>query len=157
MTISTKLRDYLDEHHCRYDLVHHARSRSSMETARTAHVSADCLAKSVVVEDEQGYLMTVLPATRRVDLQALGDLTGRRLRLAHESELAPLFTDCDPGAVPAVGSAYGLQAIVDESIAGLPDVWFEAGDHEDLVHMQGEQFRELTATARRGMFTRPIL
>jgi Ala-tRNA(Pro) deacylase len=157
MTIPTRLQHYLDDHHCHYQVVHHPRSRSSMETARTAHVSADCLAKSVVLEDDDGYLMTVLPATRRVDLQALYDLTGRRLRLAREDELQPLFADCDPGAVPAVAGAYGMEAIIDESIAEAPEVWFEAGDHRDVIHMDGGEFRALMPGARRGTFTRPML
>lgn len=43
----------------------------------------------------------------------------------------------------------------DESLLRMPDVYFEGGDHEDLVHVQGEAFRELMRRARHGKIGRP--
>lgn len=68
--------------------------------------------------------------------------------LAVEKELVELFRDCDPGAIPAIGAAYRIDTIVDESLLQQPDVYFEAGDHEALVHVKGPAFGAMM-TARR--------
>jgi Ala-tRNA(Pro) deacylase len=70
-------------------------------------------------------------------------------------QVETLFLDCEPGAVPALGRAYGLNVVVDDSLAQEPDVYFEAGDHASLVHISGPSFQKLMADARHGRFTRP--
>ena len=66
--------------------------------------------------------------------------------LALEEEIAPLFPDCQPGAVPPVGGAYGLCAVIDDSLENQPEVYFEAGDHQTLVHLTHDGFHRLMRT-----------
>ena len=126
-----------------------------METAEQAHVSGDALAKGVVVKSAEGeYLLLVLPADYQVRIDAMEKLLGRRLSLADETELAELFPDCEAGAVPPLGEAYGLKTIwdPDTGLGKLDKVFFEAGDHENLVQVSGRRFHELLAHAERGHF-----
>jgi Ala-tRNA(Pro) deacylase len=60
---------------------------------------------------------------------------GENFALASENELEQLFEDCVAGAVPPVGEAYGLDAVVEPSISGQRDLYFEGGDHATLVHV----------------------
>lgn len=140
----------------RYDVVSHPHSHCTSEAAELAHVSGDCVAKSVVLEDEDGLLMAVLPSTFSVRLGRLSREMNRRLRLATEDELQGAFPDCSLGAVPPLGPAYGIRTIVDDSLETQPEVYFEAGDHERLVHVTGEQFRTLMRDAGRGHFARKM-
>jgi Ala-tRNA(Pro) deacylase len=135
MPVARHLRWYLDRNGVAYDVVHHRHSASSGESADAARVPREKLAKPVILEDERGYLMVVLPASRRVDLRELRAKLQRRLRLAVEPELREIFYDCELGAIPPVASAYGVPALVDRSLLGQQDLYFEAGDHEDLVHL----------------------
>ncbi len=41
------------------------------------------------------------------------------------------------------GSAYGIPTIIDDGLLGLGDIYFEGGDHVDLVHMDGADFFSL--------------
>jgi Ala-tRNA(Pro) deacylase len=125
-----------------YDVVTHSHSRSSMETAELAQVPGDRLAKSVVLEDEDGFLMAVLPSTH-LRLGRLSRELNRRFRLATEEDGGALFEDCEPGAIPPLGSAYGMHTIVDDSLAEQPEIYFEAGDHERLIRVSREQFMQL--------------
>ncbi len=143
MAMAKRVVDYLLEQDVDFDLLDHPHSSTSMEAAQLAHVPGDRIAKSVVLEDERGYLLVVLPATCRVDLGELHRQTRRNLGLATEYELGALFDDCEPGAVPPLGPAYDLETIVDETLAEQPDIYFEAGDHEQLVHVSGETFEAL--------------
>jgi Ala-tRNA(Pro) deacylase len=130
-------------HGVAYEVVAHPHSHSSMETAELAHVPGHRLAKSVVLEDEDGFVMAVLPSTCHVRLGVLSRELNRRLRLATESQLQTLFADCETGAIPPVGLAYGIPTIVDERLTQLPEVYFEAGDHEQLIRMKADQFARL--------------
>ena len=143
MTIAQKVQDLMGTLGVAYDVVAHPHSHSSMETAELAHVPGHRLAKSVVLEDEDGFVMAVLPSTCHVRLGVLSRELNRRLRLATESQLQTLFADCETGAVPPVGLAYGIPTIVDERLTELPEVYFEAGDHEQLIRMKADQFARL--------------
>ncbi|TCK17255.1 Ala-tRNA(Pro) deacylase [Thiogranum longum] len=148
MAMANRVVNYLLEQDVDFDLLDHPHSATSMESAQLAHISGDRIAKSVVLEDERGYLLVVVPASCRVDLGELHRLTRRNLGLATEYELGALFEDCEPGAVPPLGPAYDLETIVDETLAEQPDIYFEAGDHEQLVHVSGETFETLLGEAQ---------
>ena len=143
MAIASRVSDCLAEHDVAYDILTHTHTATSGESAEVSHIPGGQLAKSVVLEDEQGYLMVVLPSSRRVDLGELHRQLKRNLGLASESELAQLFEDCEIGALPALGPAYGVETVVDDAIAEQPDIYFEAGDHEQLVHVTAEVFETL--------------
>ena len=153
MSISAKLATYLERLGLNYELLEHPYSNTSMMTAQLAHIHGDQLAKGVILEDEDGYLMAVVPSTHRLQLGVLHNMMHRRLGLATEWELGALFADCELGAVPAAGDAYGMQMIVDDSLSAQEDVYFEAGDHSALVHMRGADFRTLMAHAEHGRFS----
>lgn len=153
MTIPSRLQTYLEACDARYDICAHQHSRTSAQSARTANVPPHELAKSVIVEDDDGCLMAVVPADRKVRLGELSRMLGRRnLRLADEDRIVELFTDCDPGAVPALGMAWGVETVVDDELESSPTVYIESGDHERLLRLSHEQFHALMLTARHGKF-----
>lgn len=156
MSMSVTLQECLRQKASRYEVIHHPYSHSNMEAAAAAHVPGDRLAKTVLLEDAQGYVAAVLPTTHAVRLSELWAKTGRHLVLAKEVELRELFKDCDVGALPPVCMAYGMQTFLDDSLARQPDVYFEAGDHEELVHMDRDEFLALMDKAERASFSHKI-
>ncbi len=156
MTIARRLKEHLDASGVAYETVPHPRAATASETAQAAHVPGDRLAKAVVIHMEDGCALAVAPSTHRIDLGALQQLLDRRLGLAGEPEIARIFDDCDAGAAPPVGAAYGLPAALDESLTGLDAVWFEGGDHRTLVKVSGADFDRLTADARRARFSEHV-
>lgn len=154
MAISKKLRELMAEEGLDYDLLPHPHTDTSAASAEAAHVPGDRLAKAVLLEDPDGYLMAVVPATHRVTLGRLHTQFQRELGLATEGEITHLFPDCEPGALPPIGRAYGLRTVVSEELMEQPEVWIEAGDHEDLVHLSGSQFRRLVHGADTGHISR---
>ena len=152
MTIPAKLQTYLRDHQARWDVVEHGRTATSAQTVRVAGIPAQCLAKSVLLADDDGYLVVVLPAGSRVHLGNRHRQLNRQVRLATEADAGRLFDDCEPGAIPALGQAYGVPTIVDDALMAQPEIYFEAGDHTELIHMSGSQFSDLMAGARHGHF-----
>jgi Ala-tRNA(Pro) deacylase len=154
MAIASTVSNFLAEHDVAYDVLTHPHTATSGESAQAAHVPGTRLAKSVVLEDEQGYLMVVLPSNRQIDLGELHRQLNRNLGLATEGELGRLFSDCEIGALPAMGPAYGMETLVDDALAEQSDIYFEAGDHEQLIHVSAETFQTLLGDdARHGRFS----
>ena len=155
MTIASKLENYLLQWRVEYKVVAHPHSEYSMETAEKAHVHGDALAKGVLVKDNDGYLLVVLPADYLIELESLHKLLRQEVTMVDEATLKEVFSDCELGAVPPIGMAYGIKTIWDpkSSLGEQDEVFFEAGDHESLVQMSGVQFHELMAPAERGEFS----
>ena len=155
MTIAPKLRTYLDRQNAVYELIDHPPTLSSFETALVAHIPPSCMAKAVLLDTPDSHLLAVLSADRRIDLEDLRADLDEKPHLAGEDEIVRVFDDCAPGAVPPFGSGYGVGTIVDDTLAREPDVFFEAGDHRSLVHMEQAEFRRLTRHAQHGSFGIP--
>ncbi|HSO07034.1 MAG TPA: YbaK/EbsC family protein [Pelomicrobium sp.] len=155
MAIAETLEKYLNERQVSYDIVNHAKTGSSLRSATVAHVPAHRVAKAVILEDDGGYLMAVLPAHRHVHLGTLSKCLGRKLGLATEDETRAIFPDCAVGAIPPVGEAYGLATVVDDELAEEPEIFFESGDHEELIHMKTYDFMQLLPNAQHERFAAP--
>jgi len=156
MTIAPRLQHYLDACDADYELVEHSPTRSSMENAEICHIPPERLAKAVLLDTPDDFLLAVLPSDRRVGLAYLRTELGQQPRLAEETELASVFEDCELGAVPPLGTSYGIATIVDDLLINQPDIYFEGGDHMSLIHVDGSEFARLTRSARHGKFSEPV-
>ena len=153
MAVAETVQRLLEQQSVKYDLVSHPHSGSSHETAEAAHVSEDHIAKAVIVKDAAGYAMVVVPASHWVEVEHLRKELKRDFHLATEDEFAKLFSDCEAGAVPPLGPAYGVETFLDQALTSLANVYFEAGDHEQLVHTTGEGFQTLLGGVRHGYYS----
>ncbi|HZP10689.1 YbaK/EbsC family protein [Methyloceanibacter sp.] len=153
MAIALTLERYLDSKHVKYEVIAHEPTSTSMQTAETCRIPGDRLAKAVLLRDDVGYAVAVLPASHHIRLSELKRQFGSDVELATEREAEELFEDCARGAIPVVSECYGLDMLVDDSIDEQPDVYFEGGDHETLIHMSHREFAGLTATARHASFS----
>lgn len=153
MTIARTVVGALERNRTAFTVVHHARAMSVLDTARAARVLPEKVAKAVVLYDERGYVMAVLPGDRQVQIERLSHRLGRRLELAHEARIAPVFEDCEVGAIPPMGNAYGMETVVDESLMGQSQIYFVAGGHEELVCVKGAEFLKLLGEPQYGRFS----
>jgi Ala-tRNA(Pro) deacylase len=152
MTIARTVASRLQSRRVPYEIVTHPYRETTREAAESAHVPLGRLAKAVVLYDRRGYLMAVLPGDRHVSLEDLRRRLGRRLSMAAEVRLSQVFKDCESGAIPPLGPAYGLETIIDDGLVGLPDIYFEGGDHRELIRVSGERFLALLPEAEHGQF-----
>ncbi len=147
MSIAPTIQNYLRETGIEYDLVPHSPSYTASQSAQSAHISGDALAKGVLLNTDHGYMMAVVPASKKVDLSGLSHTMKERLGLAGEDEIDMIFDDCDPGAAPACASAYAMRVVVDTSLDNQDDLYLESGDHETLIHVKKAAFARLMAEA----------
>jgi len=159
MPIAQTVQSYLAANRIAFDVVAHRHSASSLNSASEAHILPARLAKAVLLEDERRpnhFLMAVVPATHRVEMARLSRQVGRPVHLATEKAAAALFGDCEAGAIPALGPAYGVETVLDDTLMEQPDLYFEAGDHEHLVHLETKELFWLLSECEHGEFSRPL-
>jgi len=144
MPILKRLRQFLDANGVDYEVHSHAKAYTAQEVAAAEHVPGRELAKVVMLRDDAEFLMAVLPAPYHVDLEQVGKVTGRRgLHLAREAEFSDLFPGCEPGAMPPFGNLYGIPVWVDAALTRDEEIAFNAGNHEQTVHMKYVDFARL--------------
>ena len=145
MTMSARLKTYLDENKVHYTLMSHSPAYTAQAAAATMHVPGKELAKSVVVTAGCQSALAVLPASFHVNLKKLGELLGKPTRLASEQEFISLFQDCELGAMPPFGQLYKLPVFVDRSLEGDEEIVFNAGTHRDAIRMRYADFKKLVS------------
>jgi Ala-tRNA(Pro) deacylase len=145
MGIALSLKQYLDGQGAPYEIVTHERTVRSSATAKASAIPENRLAKGVLIKHKNGFLLAIVPASRHVHLDAVGDWLQHPAALATEAEVARVFADCERGSVPPVGAAYGLAAVIDDSLEGFDDIYFEGGDHTSVVHLKGSEYHRLMA------------
>jgi len=135
---------YLDAHGIRYVHTTHSPAYTAEEVARAEHMPLHRMAKTVVCTDNGGYLMVVVPADSYVDLEQLRAAIGvPTLYLAEESDLYLIFPGAELGAMPPLGTLFGLRVYLDREVANQEFIAFNAGTHRDVIHMRAADFQHL--------------
>jgi len=143
MPVLRKLQEYLDENQVKYQVVTHSESYTAQEVAALEHVPGRQVAKVVMVKKGGTPIMTVLPASHRVNFAHLQETLGGRVEMETEREFCDLFPGCETGAEPPFGNLFNLEVWVDTSLAEDEEIVFNAGTHRQTVRMRYEDFARL--------------
>ncbi|OGP21004.1 MAG: deacylase [Deltaproteobacteria bacterium GWA2_55_10] len=142
--IPKRLENALHEKHVWYKELVHTEAYTAQEIAATMHVKGRELAKPVMVRADGQLVMTVLPASRKVNFGKLEAALGKKdVKLAKEEEFKAMFPDCEPGAEPPFGNLYDVQTLVDESLTHDENIYFNAGTHYEAVEMKYKDFEDI--------------
>jgi Ala-tRNA(Pro) deacylase len=88
--------------------------------------------------------VVVVPAPFMVDLEKVRVAAGaREVRLASELQFPSLYPDCEPGAMPPLGSLYHQRVFVDQGLVGETEMVFNAGSFTDAICMHYADFAEI--------------
>lgn len=144
MSIPHILKTHLDHDHVHYEILPHPQTFRARAVARTLQLPEQEIAKVVIMKVKDRFITTVLPATGMVDLHRLRKIfRTHRVRLATEEELSRLFPDCEVGAMPPLGTLYGLPVYVDRSLTVDEEIVFEGGTHSEAIRMRYWDFAAL--------------
>lgn len=139
-----RLENYLSVNGVEYAEETHRRAYTAQQVAAVEHVPGNQFAKVVMLIVDGRPVMTVLPATRAVQFDQVAKvLAAHEVRLACESEFAPLFPDCEVGAMPPFGNLYCVPVYVDELLANNDEIVIQAGTHRDSIRLRYFDFARL--------------
>ena len=145
MSVANRLTNFLTVSQTDYRLVPHRHTHTAADSAHAAHIPSARVVKSVLLRDRWNgrYLMALTPACNRVDLGWVRDGVAADPVLARESELSEVFPDCALGAVPGFGQAYQVDMVWDDELSEHESLFFEAGDHQELIEIEHDDFLRL--------------
>lgn len=146
MPRSERVRSFLESHRAEFTVSTHPQAFTARQVAAAEHLPPREVAKIVVVFGDETYHMIAVPASKLVDFHEVRAALGlTQARLATEAELERLFPDCELGAMPPLGSPYGLPLYLDSTLAGHDTIAFNGGTHRELIHMRMAEFRRVAA------------
>jgi len=135
--------EFLTSRRIPFEILYHRPAYTANRIAQLLHVSGKEMAKTVVLRTSKGYMLAVLPASCRIDLEELRqELSEGQVSLASESEIAQIFPDCELGAMPPFGSLYQLPTWVDESLTKDEEIVFEGQSHEEAIRMNCRDYMD---------------
>ncbi len=150
------IREFLRSRGVLHETLLHRPSPTATHRAQSVHVSGARVAKAVLIRAGSGFVLAVLPATHRIDLERLaGILQTAGLGLATEDELEAVFSDCERGAIPPFGSVYGLRTIVDASLESANEIVIDGNVRHEGVKIRFHDFETVEAPIQ-GRFADPI-
>jgi Ala-tRNA(Pro) deacylase len=145
--------EVLDINKIHYSLIRHRESSSSHSTAVASIIPKKKLVKAVILKDEfQQPIMALLSANQKINLRHLNHTLNRRFALINEDELNVIFHKSTPGAIAPIADAVYMDSIVEQSLVDLQEVYMEAGDHINLIHMDAVGFRKLIGESKKASF-----
>jgi Ala-tRNA(Pro) deacylase len=143
----------LEEAGVDFDVLEHAHTERAVDEAAALGIGPEEVAKTLVLVAPAENVRAVLAASERIDLHkvaAVLGISGKRVHLASEDELARSYPEFELGAVPPLGGRED-RVIVDERLSRRDSVVLEAGSHHrsvrvraaDLVRLTGAQVADL--------------
>jgi Ala-tRNA(Pro) deacylase len=147
----TAITEYLDASGVTYEVVEHEPTMSAGAEAEATQRPRHQVAKTVVLQDDSGYVLAIVPASERLDLHKLRELLGasKQLRLATESEMARDFPELEVGAAPPFGPIAPSAEVIDQRLMDEDRVLCAGGDHRHSVVVDPRDVVRLTG-ARTG-------
>ena len=144
MTTLQNCLNYLRSNGVRFAHTTHSPAYTAEEVAMAEHMPANRMAKTVMLRDNEGFVMVVIPADSCVDLEQLRMVIGvPDLYLAEERDLALLFSNSELGAMPPLGGLFNLPVYLDRTVVKREFIAFNAGTHRDVIHMRVADFWDL--------------
>ena len=144
MKAQERLAAYLQEQGVEFSAHRHPQAFTAQEVAASEHVSGHRFVKVVMVKSDDELAMVCVPASLDVDLGAVAQaLHADDVRLAEEAEFAPLFGDCEVGAMPPFGNLYEVPVYMDEALEQDDRIVFNAGSHRETFEMSVNDFERL--------------
>jgi Ala-tRNA(Pro) deacylase len=142
------VRQYLADRNIPFETLVHPPAFTAQKRAKYLRVPGRLVAKAVLLYGPRDYFLAVLPATRRIDTEALSRQLGGPIRIANEQEIASVFRDCEWGVVPPFGGLYALKTVLDETIDPDSVLVFEGNSHGVAVRLHCRDYLALEQPRR---------
>ncbi len=156
MSLSNPVLTYLHRNDVAFKTIEHEPADSLQQAVLQAGIRPEMVARAVLLGDEQGVLLAVLPLANAINFSQLFDLLQRQLEPVERGAAHHIFQGCELGTIPPLAIPFGIQAMIDESLLEQEIVYLEPGSKKLLLRLEGEFFRQLHRYSRHGRFSTPV-
>jgi len=136
-----KIIELLGTNSIEYELYEHEPVYTSEQAARVrGDVNIHQGAKALVLQADKKFILFVLPADLRADLDALQrELKVKKLRMASK-ESVEAKTGLTVGSIPPFGSVIGLKTFLDSRLSDNDEIAFNAARHDKSIKMKYKDY-----------------
>jgi len=137
--VTQDVKRILDEAGVEYKLLEHEPVYTSQQAADVRGVDVKTGVKALVVKTyEDKYLMILVRADKRADLERIARLEKtKKVRLVSAEEVKEQ-TGCEIGSVPPFGHKNFMKTYMDEDILKNNEVNFNIGEHTKSIRMKAK-------------------
>lgn len=139
MAIPKRLLNALGKHKVRYRVLPHKTVYTAYDLATTLGEDLKKVAKTLLVKADKRYVLVVLPAHRRLDLQKLAKLLkAKAVSIAPEAAIKKF--KLTPGTTPPFGSLVDLEVALEKGLTTVGDMVVRAGSLTESLGMKVKDF-----------------
>jgi Ala-tRNA(Pro) deacylase len=148
MPVPKQIQNYLDKKGAKYAIVTHKKVYTAYDVAQTLKKKLDEIAKNLLVKTNKGFVLVLLPASKRVDLNKLKKLMNakgmgvKKVEIPKEGVMVRIFK-VKPGALGAFGTVHELEVYMDKNLQKVKKAIFPTGSFTDSVEMAMKEFEKL--------------
>jgi len=113
-------------------------------------------AQQNIKSPQNEVLLAILPASRMLDFNRLSLLKQQSMRPLIGEDADFLMQQAAPGFRVPLPEFFNLPAVIDEKIANMGKVWFEAGDKKHYIEMESADFLSLNNNSQLCNFSFPL-
>lgn len=140
MPIPAKVQTYLKKLKIKHDVVEHKTVFTVYDLAQTLKIRMNEIVKTLLVKADAEYKLVLLPAHRRLNLEALKKLLGaKRVTIAKESDMTREMK-VKPGALTPFGQLHKLGVVVDKGLLKTQKALFGAGSFTESIRMKVKDY-----------------
>lgn len=142
--VAPRLASYLAAEGIEYQVVVYPGTFDPVALSAALDLPVGAFARTIVFRSGPYAAIAVLPASHRLEVKRVQGALGRwDLDLARELDVALLFPDCHPGAVPPFGHLYGVEVVVEKLLAHHAEVVLPSGGGQELIRIRYADFERL--------------
>lgn len=141
--IPKKILSYLDKNKVKYDVLKHKTVYTTFDLAATLGEEMKKIAKTLLVKADKKYILVVLPAHYRVDLNKVKKLLkSAKAELAPEKVMEKLF-HVKPGAITPFGGLHKIETYVDKALLKTEKAIVNAGSFTESLRLKMKDLHKL--------------
>jgi len=157
MAIPKTMQQYFRQAQIEYQLIRHPRTANPIQAAESSRISLNQFISAHVYQGEDKLVMAVTTLHRVIDVGQLSRLMKQTLQPLSPQALFLLFKECECGVHPPIGMHDHVEMVIDPKVRQLSKVYFEAGNHTEVMCVDGKAYQQLTEQALWAPFSRENL
>lgn len=144
MHFPSNLKKLLDTKQINYSLTMYSNDTSDANSFRDHHLRSSNAARSVLLEDQEGKLLALVPANCILDLHRLRQLLGRNLTAVSPTEIEAFASSKGLEVIPAIPNINGLETVIDEQLVNSENpILLDSGKAPHLLEIDNSALESL--------------
>ncbi len=132
--------DFLNASGVNYMVIDHLPNHTLEEITQLIGIAKHTLLRATLLQDDEGIVLAILPLDYFLDIGQLSQYLGRELHALSEEKMKKIISGCGTDTCPPLPDFIGLDAIIENDIRSLAEVYFKPSTNNTLICMKRDAF-----------------